>query len=589
MAVDFSRVFEILDYQKENFPQEDALAAKVNGQWQKISTDAYMQKAGEMALGLMKLGIGKDDKVATVTANRPEWNYTDMGVQQLGAITVPLYPTITVEDYRYILEHSESKVVFAETEELYGKIKEAVKDNPNIIGIYTYDQVEGASHWTEISHAGAGEDRQKLQAYRDAVTPEDVLTIIYTSGTTGRPKGVMLTHNNLVSNVKSCTPLMPVDHSSRALSFLPLCHVYERMLNYLYLSNGVSVYYAENMDTIADNLKEIHPQIFVTVPRLLEKVYDKIVAKGAEQSGIKKALFFWALKLGHRYEINKNQGFFYNLQLKLANKLIFKKWREALGGQIEVIVSGGAALQPRLAKVFSAANIIILEGYGLTETSPVIAVNRVEPENRRIGTVGPPIPGVEVEIAEDGEILSRGPHIMKGYYKMEALTKEAIDEHNWFHTGDMGTFAENKFLKITGRKKEIFKTSGGKYIAPENMENKFKESKFIEQMMVVGEGRKFPAALIVPAFNYLEEWAKLHDISFHDKQDLIEKQEVYDRIWEEVEHYNENFAQYAKVKKIKILPQEWTIEEGELTPTLKLKRKQVFEKYQYLIEGIYNE
>jgi long-chain acyl-CoA synthetase len=583
----FTRVFDILQHQLENYPKSDALANKVNGQWVTYSTSQYKEITNKVSVGLIKLGIKKDDKVAIISPNRPEWNFIDMGIQQLGAVSVPIYPTATKEDYKFIFEDSETKVVFVANQELYDKAKEAAFGNQNIKKIYSFDEISGVSLWKEITEGVSENDFGQIESYKSAVEPQDVLTLIYTSGTTGVPKGVMLTHNNLVSNVKAAIPLMPVNHECRSFSFLPLCHVYERMLNYLYLACGLSVYYAESMDTISDNLKEVHPHMFVTVPRLLEKVYDKIMAKGQDLTGVKRMLFYWAHSLGMQYELDKNLGFWYNLQLKIANKLIFSKWREALGGNVKVIVSGGAALQPRLAKIFSAAQIIVMEGYGLTETSPVIAVNRWEENDRRIGTVGPLLSGVEVKIAEDGEILSRGPHIMKGYFKRPDLTAEAIDKDGWFHTGDIGEFVEGRFLKITDRKKEMFKTSGGKYIAPGNMENKFKESKFIEQILVIGDGRKFPAALIVPAFGFLKDWCVIKGIDYTTNEDMIRKQEIKARIQQEIDTFNEQYAQYEKIKKFELLPHEWTINGGEMTPKLSLKRKIIIAKNLDLIEKIY--
>lgn len=585
----FARVFDFLQHQYEKYPKSDALASKVDGEWVKYSTHEYLTTAHKVSVGLMKLGIQKNDKVAIISPNRPEWNFVDLGMQQIGAVSVPIYPTVTTEDYKFIFEDSGCKVVFVANQELYAKAKEAAKGNPNIKDIFSFDSLSGVKHWKQLISGISDKDIAKVEPLKAAVTSDDLLTIIYTSGTTGTPKGVMLTHANLVSNVTNCMPLMPVDYQCTAFSFLPLCHVYERMLNYLYLATGLSVYYAESMDTISDNLKEVHPHMFVTVPRLLEKVYDKIVAKGSELTGIKKALFFWALELGHKYELDTRMGWWYTTQLKIANKLIFSKWREALGGNIKVIVSGGAALQPRLAKVFSAAQIVVMEGYGLTETSPVIAVNRLEEGDRRIGTVGPIIPGVEVKIAEDGEILSRGSHIMKGYYNRPDLTAEAIDSEGWFHTGDIGEWVEGRFLKITDRKKELFKTSGGKYIAPGLMENKFKESRFIEQIMVVGDGRKYPAALVVPAFAFVRDWCKLKGIEAGTNEEIIATREVKDRIQKEVDELNEGFAQFERIKKIELLPHEWTIPAGELTPTLKLKRKAILAKYASQVEKLYNE
>ena len=532
------------------------------------------------------MGIGKEDKIAIISHNRPEWNIVDMATQQLGAISVPMYPTITEQDFKFIFTDAEVKIIFVGDKELYLKAKNASKDLPFVKEIYTFNEVDQAKNWKDIT-ASLPMNVAELDRIKSTVSEQDVVTLIYTSGTTGSPKGVMLTHNNIMSNVKASTPLMPVDHTHRALSFLPLCHIYERMLNYLYLHCGVSIYYAESLETISDNLKEIKPHIFVTVPRLLEKVYDKIYAKGADLTGIKKALFFWALKLGLRYDTGQDQGWWYNLQLKYANKLIFSKWREALGGNIRAIVSGGAALQPRLGRVFWAAQIKILEGYGLTETSPVICVNHAEAINNRISTVGPVLSGVQVKIAEDGEILTKGPHVMKGYYKRPDLTAEAIDSDGWFHTGDIGEFVEGKFLKITDRKKEMFKTSGGKYISPQQIENKLKECRVIEQAMVIGDGQKFPAAIIVPSFSDLKSWCEIKNIPYTTPEAMIFKPEVIEKFNYELDDINEGFAQYEKIKKIILLPALWTVDSGEMTPKLSLKRRVILEKNKSLIEKIY--
>lgn len=581
-----TRVFDLLENQLQKSPKEDALATKINGNWVKYSTQQWIHTASQISLGLLELGISQNDRVAIVSFNRPEWNFVDYGIQFIGAISVPMYPNITIEDYRFIFKDADVKIAFVANKELYTKIVAATEDLN--IKIFVFDEVSGLPHWSEVYNLAKSKDISALEKYKKNVKPEDLLTLIYTSGTTGNPKGVMLTHANLVSNFKACQPLMPVNETHRALSFLPLCHVYERMLNYLYTYCCVSIYYAESIDTISDNLKEVKPHIFVTVPRLLEKVYDKIYAKGSELKGIKKFLFFWALKLGLRFELNVNMGIWYNLQLKLANKLIFNKWREALGGNILAVVTGGAALQPRLARVFWAAQIPVMQGYGLTETSPVICVNQIKNvKNHKIGTVGPTIDGVEVKIAEDGEILSRGPHIMKGYFNKPEMTAEVIDSDGWFHTGDIGEMEEGRFLKITDRKKEIFKTSGGKYIAPQQMENKFKECKYIEQVMIVGEGEKFPAALIVPAFDELKKWADFKNISYNGNSDLIAHKEVLDKFEKEIEILNQNFAQYEKVKKFHLTNSGWTIDSGELTAKLSLKRKVIIQKYKDVIAGFY--
>ena len=586
--MNITRTFDLLPFQQQHNPKPDCLAAKVNGTWQKHSTKDVHDYANQVSLGLLKLGIGKDDKVAIISFNRPEWVFVDFGIQQIGAISVPLYPTITVEDYRYILNDAEVKAIFVADASLYNRVVAATEGMPGLLEIYTFDEVKGARYWKEMLELGKGDDVQRLEPLKAAVKPEDVLTIIYTSGTTGNPKGVMLTHHNLVSNVLGVLPIVPVNHTHRALSFLPLCHVFERMLLYLYFRIGVSIYYAESIERVSDNLKEVKPHIFTTVPRLLEKVYDKIVATGMELTGVKRRLFFWALELGLKYDTQKDQGWFYNQQLAMANRIIFSKWREALGGNIKVIVSGGAALQPRLARVFWAANIRVMEGYGLTETSPVIAVNRFEPEDNMIGTVGAPIDGVEVKIApEDGEILTRGPHVMKGYYKKPDLTDEVIDKDGWFHTGDIGEMVEGKYLKITDRKKEMFKTSGGKYVAPQPIENKLKESVVIEQVMVVGSGQKYAAALIVPSFPGLQDWCSHKGIPYTTNEEMLSHPEVLEKFKREVEKTNEGLAQFETIKKFKLVPNMWTVESGELTPTLKVKRKAITENHKALIESMF--
>lgn len=586
--MEITRTIDLLSYQLANYPQPDCLAAKENGKWVKHSTQDVQDYANKVSLGLLKLGIGKEDKVAIVSFNRPEWVFADFGIQQIGAISVPMYPTITVEDYSYIFKDAEVKVVFVADASLYNKVSAATAGLDSVKEIYTFDRIEGAKHWSEVLDMAEGEDVQQLEPLKAAVKPDDILTLIYTSGTTGSPKGVMLTHNNIISNVKGTMPYVPVGQEHRALSFLPLCHIFERMLLYLYMRIGVSIYYAESIEKVADNLKEVQPHVFTTVPRLLEKVYDKIVAKGMELTGVKRKLFFWALELGLKYDTRADQGWWYNKQLELANKLIFSKWREALGGNVKVVVSGGAALQPRLARVFWSANIRVMEGYGLTETSPVISVNRFEPENNVIGTVGMAIDGVEIKIAEeDGEILTRGPHVMKGYYKRPDLTAEVIDNDGWFHTGDIGTLIEGKYLKITDRKKEMFKTSGGKYVAPQAIENKLKESVVIEQAMVVGEGQKYAAALIVPSFAGLQDWCQHKGIKYTNDEEMIEKPEVIDKFRREVDKANETLAQYETIKKFRLLPQMWTIETGELTAKLSIKRKVIYNNYKDVIDSMF--
>ncbi|MBC6991372.1 AMP-dependent synthetase/ligase [Hymenobacter sp. BT491] len=583
------RAFDILPYQLSKYPKADCLAAKVDGEWQKLSTQQVLDQANLVSLGLASLGIRKDDKVAIISMNRPEWMLADFGISQLGAVSVPMYPSITVEDYKYIFGDAGVKAVFVADQKLYDKVKEATAGmNISAANVFTFDRIEGARHFSELLEAGKKGDPKTLEPLRAAVQPDDLLTLIYTSGTTGSPKGVMLSHDNILSNCRNSQRYVPVHDNDTALSFLPLCHIFERMVTYLYMINGVSIYYAESMEVIADNLREVKPQIFTTVPRLLEKVYDKIVAKGHDLEGVKKQLFFWALDLGLKYDTQKSQGFVYNTQLALANKLIFNKWREALGGNLKCIVSGGGALQPRLARVFWAAGIRVMEGYGLTETSPVIAVGGFEPEDNMIGTVGPLIDNMEVKIAPDGEILTKSASVMKGYYNRPDLTKEAIDAEGWFHTGDIGEFVNGRFLKITDRKKEMFKTSGGKYIAPQVIESKLKESPLVEQAMVVGADQKFPACLVVPAFDELKNWGKRHGVEIGSNEQAVKDERIVKMYEDLVKDYNKSFAQWEQVKKIVLMPQQWTVESGEMTPTLKVKRKIITENNKDLIESLYH-
>ncbi|MEA5258617.1 AMP-dependent synthetase/ligase [Arcicella aquatica] len=583
-----TRVFDLLPNCVQAVNKEDTFASKVKGEWKKYSATEVIEIVNKVSVGLIKLGVKKDDKIALISNNRPEWNFIELGVQQVGAVLVPMYPTITIEDYRYIFTDAEVKLIFVSDKALLAKVLEATSVLEGIEGIYSFDPFKGTKHWTELLYLAKGEDFAQIEPYKAAVHPDDLLTLIYTSGTTGKPKGVMLTHDNIVSNIDGLVIGKHLELSSddKALSFLPLCHIYERTDVYVYMYYGVSVYYAESMDTIADNLKDVKPQVFATVPRLLEKVYDKIVAKGYELSGIKKQLFFWALNLGLKYDPMKDMGFWYNTQLKIARKLIFSKWKEALGGNIKIIASGSAALQPRLSRVFWAAEIPIAEGYGLTETSPVVSSSILS--DFRVGCVGTVLPNVELKIAEDGEICVKGPSIMKGYYKRPDATAEAIDADGWFHTGDIGELFEGRYLKITDRKKEIFKTSGGKYVAPQVIENKLKESVLIEQAIVVGEGQKFPSALVVPEFNALKEWCTRNGVDCKDATQMIKNDKVKEKIDEVVKDLMKNVAQYEQVKKVELLPKLFTIESGELTPTLKLKRKIIHNNYKELIEGIYN-
>ena len=586
--MDVRRAFDILAHQLTNFPKSDALASKIDGTWVPISSQQLQEQANLVSLGLVSLGLKHGDKVAIISMNRPEWMMADFGISQIGATSVPMYPSITVEDYQYIFADAGVRAVFVADQKLFDKVKEATAglDIP-AENVFTFDKIPGARHFGELLELGRKGNVADLEPLKAAVQPDDLLTLIYTSGTTGKPKGVMLTHDNILSNCRNSQRFVPVTKNDKALSFLPLCHIFERMVTYLYMINGVSIYYAENMDVIADNLREVKPEIFTTVPRLLEKVYDKIVAKGHELDGVKKGLFFWALDLGLKYDTQKDQGFFYNTQLALANKLIFNKWREALGGNLRCIVSGGGALQPRLARVFWAAGIHVMEGYGLTETSPVIAVGGYEPENNMIGAVGPLIDNMEVKIAADGEILTKSASVMKGYYNKPDLTAEVFDSEGWFHTGDIGELVNGKFLKITDRKKEMFKTSGGKYIAPQVIEGKLKEDPLIEQAMVVGADQKFASALVIPSFADLKGWCKRNGVPEASNEELIKNEQIvalYDGL---VKKYNQSFAQWEQVKRIVLLPELWTVETGEMTPTMKVKRKVITENNKNLIEGMY--
>jgi len=593
-----TRLFDCIAYQLAHFPKEDMLAAKdENGNWRKYSTEEVRQIVHQLAGGLVHAGIGAGDgtiegrdKVAVISANRPEWLFLDLAVQMVGAVLVPLYPTLAQPELEFVLNDASVKLVFAGDAKLFDKVRDVRSKTPSVHAVYCFDEYSAALHWKELLVHSEERYQAAAHAAAEKVQKHDLATIIYTSGTTGTPKGVMLSHNNIISNLKSSEPIFQsfCDASDRALSFLPLNHIFERMISYIYMYNGVSIYYAQSMDTIGENLKEVKPTVFSTVPRLLEKVYDKIIGKGQELTGLKRKLFFWAVDIGGKYDPQKNQGALYYLQLAIANKLIFKKWREALGGNIKAIVTGAAACQVRLLKIFTAGKISILEGYGLTETSPVISVNRYDMNERRFGTVGLVIDGVELKIEQDGEICCRGENVMMGYYKRPDLTAEVIDAEGFFHTGDIGIVEDQKFLKITDRKKEIFKTSGGKYVAPQPIENKMKESKFIEQMMVVGADQKFTAALIVPAYESLIIWAKSNQVEHDSNEALIRQPKVLEMYKQIIESYNQSFNPVEQVKKFELLPNEWTVDGGELTPTLKLRRKIIAEKYNQQIARIYS-
>jgi long-chain acyl-CoA synthetase len=588
------RLFDCIEYHLERKPLEDMLAGKEGGQWKKYSTAAVKDTVDKLSAGLLSLGISCGDmsaegrdKVAILCKNRPEWVMLDLAVQQIGAVLTPIYPTINVNELEFVLNDAQVKTVFVNDEELFLKVLSLKEKVHSLKDIYTFEHVPNAKHWKEVTALATPELIAQIKPVADRITYEDLATIIYTSGTTGTPKGVMLSHRNILSNVMASMPCFPPGDEMRSLSFLPLNHIFERMVTYLYLFRGTSIYYAESLDTIGENLKEVQPHMFTTVPRLLEKVYDRIMQKGNELTGTKKKLFFWAHSLAEKFEINKDLGALYNFKLALANKIIFSKWREGLGGNIKCIVTGGAACQVRLIRIFTAARITIMEGYGLTETSPVVAVNRYEESGRGFGTVGPLIEGVEVKIAEDGEILTRGPNVMMGYYKRPDLTAEVIQDE-WFSTGDIGTLTENNFLKITDRKKELFKTSGGKYVAPLPIENKLKESPFIEQVMLVGADRKFVSALMVPSFPNLFDWCRKNGITETSHEEVIRNPKVIDLYKELVESFNKFFNHVEQVKKFELLPNEWSVDTGEMTPKLSLKRKVVIEKYRDAIERIYS-
>ena len=591
MGIEVTRTFDILSQYVKEFPRKDALGGKNNGNWYTYSTEEYNKKSHQFAMGLLAMGLKKGDKVATITTNRPEWNFADMGMSMTGVIHVPIYPNIGEDEYKYILEHSEAKILIVGDKKLYKKLLPIANMLANIQKVYTFEDVEKARSFQEILDLGElkrREQEEKLQKLKDSVQPDDVATLIYTSGTTGVPKGVMLTQKNLVSNFVSHSKMHHLGKDHRVISFLPLCHVYERSVNYHFQYKGMGIYYVGNLNQIIPALKEIKPHMFNSVPRLLEKVYDGFVSKGEELSGIKKMIYFWALRLARHFEYNKKYSPWMQLKIKVADKLIYSKWREALGGNIVYIVSGGAALQPRIARVLGMAGMYNLEGYGLTETSPVIAVNNPVKGEMKIGTVGPVLDGFEVKIAKDGEVLCKGPGVMKGYYKAPELTTEVIDENGWFHTGDIGVLEEGKYLKITDRKKEIFKLSGGKYVAPQMIENKLKTSHLIEQVMVIGANEKFASALISPNFPLLHDWCADHKIHYEANNDLIKNPEVIEKIQNEVKIINKTLGTHEQISRIRLVCEEWTPASGELSPTLKLRRNAIAVKYQHLINEIYS-
>ena len=585
------RLFDFPYYQLEKNNIANCLVTKYDGKWMATSTQEYLDKANAISRALLRLGINKNDKIAIIsTNNRTEWHIMDVGVLQIGAQNVPIYPTISEVDYAYILNHSEAKYCFVSDEEVLKKINLIKQNTPNLLEVYSFTKIEGCKNWDELLELGQDTSNQDVvEDRKNSIDAMDLATIIYTSGTTGQPKGVMLSHNNIVSNVLDSANRIPFDEGkSVALSFLPICHIYERMVTYIYQYYSCSIYFGESMDKISDNIKEVHPTVMTGVPRLIEKVYERIIAKGSDLSGSKKRLFFWAVNVGLKYEPYQANGFLYELELKLARKLIFSKWKEGLGGKLDLIVNGSAALQPRLSRIFAAAEIYVMEGYGLTETSPVISVNDYRNKGFRIGTAGRIIDNVEIKIAADGEILCKGPNVMMGYYKDEKLTNEAIVD-GYFHTGDIGEIDSDGFLRITDRKKEMFKTSGGKYVAPQLIENAMKQSRFVEQIMVIGEGQKMPGAFIQPNFAFVKEWANLHKITIGETNEAIcNNTEVKERILKEVETVNKKFGNWEQIKRFELTPDVWSIDGGHLTPTMKLKRKAVMDKYKDLFDKIYN-
>jgi long-chain acyl-CoA synthetase len=586
-----TRLFDFPYYQLEKYNLEESLVTKSKGSWVATSTKEYLNKANAISRGLIRLGVQANDKVAIISMNnRTEWNICDIGILQTGAQDVPIYPTISQEDYEYVLNHSEASYCFVSCKEVLDKVN-AIKHNvPSLKEVFCFDEIDSCKNWSEVLELGKDDSNQaEVEERKNNVSENDLATLIYTSGTTGRPKGVMLSHKNIVSNALNSAARLPIEiGNSKSLSFLPVCHIYERMLLYMYQYCGTSIYFAESLETISDNLKEISPDVMSAVPRLLEKVYDKIYAKGAALSGVKKKLFFWAVDLGLKYKPYGENGAWYEFKLKIARKLIFSKWQEALGGNLKAIASGSAALQSRLARVYNAAGIPVMEGYGLTETSPVVSVNDMRKTGFRIGSVGKLLTDTEVKIADDGEILVKGPQVMLGYYKDPQKTQEVL-KNGYFHTGDIGEVDNDGFLKITDRKKEMFKTSGGKYVAPQVLENQFKQSRFIEQIMVIGDGEKMPAAFIQPNFEFILEWAKIHNVDLgKTKQQQISNPKLLERIQKEVNTHNTKFGKWEQIKRFELTSDIWNIEDGHLTPTMKMKRKVIKEKYLDLYNKIYN-
>ncbi len=582
------RLFDLIPYQLKNYSIKNCVSDKKDGKWENFSTEEVQSVIDKFSLGLLKLGVNRGDKLAIISPNRTEWNFVDLGIMQTGCVDVPIYPNISVQEYEYIFNDAEVKYAFVANEDLYQKIFSIKQKVKSLIDIYTFDKLEGKKHWKEILELADESLRDRLNQIKDSVKSDDLATIIYTSGTTGTQKGVMLSHKNILSNVNSIQQIMPLNNTHRALSFLPICHIFERTAVYYYMKIGAAIYYAESIDKVGDNLKEIKPNYFTTVPRLLEKIYDKIMEKGRELKQPKQAIFGWAVNLANHYHPQGKTNLFYNIRLSVARKIVFSKWLEALGGEVKGIISGAAALQPRLGRIFTAAGVNVVEGYGLTETSPVITCNRFE--DFYIGTVGYTIPDVQIKIAnETGEILTKGPNVMLGYYNKPEATEAAIDNEGWFHTGDIGVMVNDKYLKITDRLKEVFKLSGGKFVAPLPIENKMKESLFIRNIMVIGENQKFCAALVVPEFDFIKKWCEKKSVKDYLEKGMSCSDAVKERIWKEIQHYNNRFSHIEQIKKFELVDKDWTVDSGELTPTLKLKRRVILKNNQKLIEKIYSE